>query len=150
MSYQNFLSDRLLVIEDPENQTAHSFHSLHLANRDGSGDEVVPGSVGMTFWNKWALDLSDASPWSPDGRWLLIADQDGHTYIVDTDNLHTPLLLNVDRVHGWLDATHYLASTCQLGTTELYSCVPPETCHSLARLVGEIQGLSHTEKACKP
>jgi hypothetical protein len=37
-----------------------------------------------------------------------------------------------------------------LGTTELYSCVPPETCQSLARLVGEIQGLSYTEKACKP
>ena len=138
------------VIEDPENHTARSFHSLHLANRDGSGDEVVPGSVGMTFWNKWALDLSDASPWSPDGRWLLIVDQEVHTYIVDTYNLHTPLLLNVDRVHGWLDATHYLASAYQLGTTELYSCVPPETCHSLARLDGEIQGLSHTEKVCRP
>ena len=138
------------VIEDPEDHTAHSFHSLHLANRDGSGDEVVPGSVGMEFWNKWALDLPGASPWSPDGRWLLTADRDGHTYIVDTDNLRTPLLLSVDRVHGWLDATHYLASTYQLGTTELYSCVPPETCQALARLGGEIQGLSYTEKVCRP
>jgi WD40 repeat protein len=138
------------VIEDPEHQTARSFHSLHLANRDGSGNEEVPGSEEMTFLEKWALDLPDASPWSSDGRWLLTTDRDGHTYIVDTDILHTPLLLNADRVHGWLDATHYLASTCQLGNTELYRCVPPETCQSLARLAGEIQGLSYAEEACKP
>ena len=111
---------------------------------------MVPGSVGMELWTKWALDLSDASPWSPDGRWLLITDQDGHTHIVDTDDLHAPLLLNVDRVHGWLDAAHYLASTYQLGTTALYSCVSPETCQSVARLGGEIQGLSYTEEVCRP
>jgi len=136
-------------IEDPEDHTAHSFHSLYLANRDGSGHEEVPWSEGMMFWRKGGVDLPDASPWSPDGRWLLTEDEDGHTYIVNTHVLHTPLLLNVDRVHGWLDANHYLASTYQLGDTELYRCVPPETCQTLARLAGEIQGLSYTEKVCK-
>ena len=136
------------VIEDPERGQAHSLHSLHLVNRDGSGDEVLPGSEGMTFWNRWALDLSDASPWSPDGRWLLTMDQDGNTYVVDTERLDMPFLLHVGRVHGWLDATHYLASTYQLGDTELYRCVPPENCHALARLAGEIQGLSYTDRRC--
>ncbi len=109
----------------------------------------VPDSEGMTFWEKWSSDLPDASPWSPDGRWLLTRDRAGHTYIVDTDTPHTPLLLNVDRVHGWLDATHYLASTQQSGNTELYRCALPETCQSLARLAGEIQGVGYTEKVCE-
>ena len=121
-----------------------------MVNRDGSGDEVVPGSEGMAFWTAWAMDLRAASPWSPDGCWLLTLDQDGNTYLVDTARLGTPLQLRVDRVHGWLDATHYLASISQSDNAELYRCVLPETCQLLARHAGEIQGLSYTAKVCKP
>lgn len=128
-----------LVIEDPEHHAVHISHSLHLVDRDGSGDVEVPGSEGM-----WT------GPWSPNGRWLLTVDRDGHTYIVDTDIMHTPLLLNVGRVHRWLDSAHYLASTYHAGGTELYRCMPPETCFSLGQLDGEIQRLDYTSKLCQP
>lgn len=75
-------------------------------------------------------------------------DHDDRTYIVDTNALHAPLCLNVGRIHGWLDATHYLASIHQAGDTKLYYCVPSETCQPLAQFVGEIQGLSYTKKVC--
>jgi len=124
-------------IEDPESQTARSAHTLHLADRDGSGDVIVPDSEGMSLFS-----------WSPDGRWLLTTDPDGHTYIVDTDALHAPLLLTVDHVHRWLDATHYLASTFHSSSTELYRCVPPEGCQLLARLSGRVRAVTYAGQIC--
>jgi WD40 repeat protein len=127
---------------------------LHLANRDGGGVVMVPGSGGMKLGWAWGADLRGASVWSPDGRWLLVRDDlaSANTYLVDTERLDTPFLLGVSRVHGWIDATHYLASAYHWSEryTNLYLCMPPVTCRFLARLEGEIQGLSYTEKVCKP
>jgi hypothetical protein len=128
--------------EDPERP------DLHLANRDGSGDVVVPDSAGKGFWHKSSVgDLFISSSWSPDGRWLLTTSQENVYYIVDIESLDTHPLLEVDRVHGWLDSAHYLASTSQLGT-ELYCCVPLGACHHLARISGGLRGLSYTDKVC--
>lgn len=138
-----------LVVEDPEDHTARSVHSLRLANRDGGGDTVVPDSEGMTLGGS-VPELTDSSPWSPNGRWLLTTDEDGRTYVIDTDRLDARLHLNVDRVHGWLDATHYLASTYQLDNTELYRCALPDTCEPLAQFAGEIRVLSYTGEVCTP
>jgi hypothetical protein len=117
--------------------SAYSDCGIRLLRRDGSGDGAVPGSEDM-----------NPSSWSPDGRWLLTQGQDGHTYIVDTQAMHVPLPLDVGRVHGWLDPTHYIASTERAGHTELYRCVVPQACQSLARLPGPISKLSLTGKRC--
>jgi hypothetical protein len=136
--------------EDPERP------NLHLANRDGGGDVVVPDSAEKSFWHKSSVrDLFISPSWSPDGRWLLTTSQ-GNIYIVDIELLDMHQLLDVDRVHGWLDvdrvhgwldSAHYLASTSQLGT-ELYRCVPLGACHYLAWIAGGIKGLSYTDKIC--
>jgi hypothetical protein len=127
--------------EDPERP------NLHLANRDGGGDVMVPDSAGKSFWHKSSVrDLFVSSSWSPDGRWLLTTSQE-NSYIVDIASLDTHPLLDVDRVHGWLDSAHYLASTSQLGT-DLYRCVPLGACHYLARIAGGLKGLSYTDKIC--
>jgi hypothetical protein len=138
------------VVEDAESGASSSSHMLHLVDSDGEADVEIPGSQGMQLWTAWAQDLVGASPWSPDGRWLLTFDGDGHTYIVDTDVLQAPQALSVDRVHGWLDATHYLASTYGASDTELYYCVPSETCFSIEQLDGRIQRVSYADGLCEP
>ena len=116
--------------------------SVHLVNRDGSGDTVIPGSEGMSF--------PEDAPWSPDGHWLLLEDNSYLPYIVDTNVPHLPIPLNVDRVHGWVDATHYLASTYRGDASELYLCTLPEACQSLARFEGVIRNLSYTDQVYRP
>ena len=116
--------------------------SVHLVNHDGSGDTVIPGSEGMSF--------PEDPPWSPDGHWLLLVDYNRLPYIVDTNVLHTPISLNVDRVHGWVDATHYLASTYREDVSELYLCTLPETCRLLAQFAGQIRSLGYTEQVYQP
>jgi WD40 repeat protein len=117
--------------------SAYSNYGIRLLRRDGSGEGIVPGSEDM-----------NPSSWSPDGRWLLTQGQDGHTYIVDIQAMHAPLPLDVGRVHGWLDARHYIASTERADHTELYRCVAPQTCQSLARFPGPISRLSLTGERC--
>jgi len=127
-----------------------SSYRLHLVNRDGSRDKVIPGSKGLLFWeSQQHMDQDWQSPWSPDGHWLLIMDQE-RTYIADTYNLHAPIPLSVDRVYGWADATHYLASTYRESVSELYLCTPPEECEPLAQFEGAIQSLSYTEQVYRP
>jgi WD40 repeat protein len=118
-------------------------HSIHIANRDGSGDQVIPGSEGM-------LSFPDSVRWSPDGHWLLLVDNNYLPYIVETYDLHAPIALSVDRVYGWVDATHYLASAYREDASELYLCTPPETCQRLAQFEGAIQSLSYTEQVYQP
>lgn len=79
----------------------------------------------------------------------MIMDQE-RTYIVDTYDLHAPIPLNVDRVYGWADATHYLASTYREDIAELYLCSPPETCQLLAQFEDWIQSVSYTEQVYRP
>ncbi len=116
--------------------------SVHLVNRDGSADKVIPGSEGMSF--------PEDPPWSPDGHWLLLVDSNDLPYIVDTNVPHLPIPLSVDRVHGWVDATHYLASTYREGVSELYLYTLPEACQSLARFEGVIRSLSYTQQVYRP
>ncbi|HOU14121.1 MAG TPA: HEAT repeat domain-containing protein [Anaerolineae bacterium] len=125
-----------------DNRDAYPY-SIHMANRDGSGDQVIPGSEGM-------LSFPDSVRWSPDGHWLLLVDNNYLPYIVDTYDLHAPIALSVDRVYGWVDATHYLASAYQEDASELYLCTPPETCQRLAQFEGSIQSLSYTEQVYQP
>ncbi len=116
--------------------------SVHLVSRDGSADKVIPGSEGMSF--------PEDAPWSPDGHWLLLVDDKGLPYIVDTNVPHLPIPLNVDRVHSWVDATHYLASTYRESISELYLCTLPEACQSVARFEGVIRNLSYTAQVYQP
>ena len=125
-----------------DNRDAYPY-SIHMANRDGSGDQVIPGSEGM-------LSFPDSVRWSPDGHWLLLVDNNYLPYIVDTYDLHAPIALSVDRVYGWVDATHYLASAYREDASELYLCTPPETCQRLAQFEGSIQSLSYTEQVYQP
>lgn len=123
-------AERLLYI--PVSQRA----PLHLANRDGSGDVVVPGSEGMRMEG---MSLQGGyrkmSSWSPDGRWILTY-RERDFYLVDTHKLSTPQPLDVERVYGWLDAGHYLASYSGESYVDLYRCVPLGTCEFLAHVPG--------------
>ena len=103
---------------------------LHLVNRDGSGDVVVPGSEGMSLQGGYG---SEASSWSPDGRWILTY-RERDSYLVDTHKLSTPQPLDVERVYGWLDAGHYLAGYSGESYVDLYRCVPLGTCEFLAHV----------------
>ncbi|MBL7201970.1 MAG: HEAT repeat domain-containing protein [Anaerolineae bacterium] len=48
-----------------------------------------------------------------------------------------------------IDATHYLTSTSESGYTEFLYCASDGTCHTLARLRGEIRRMSHTDQRCE-
>lgn len=118
---------------------AYSLARVHLANRNGSRDRGIPGSLGMRV-----------SSWSPDGHWLLLTDHNNHPYIVDTLALRAPISLSMDHVHGWAGAMHYLASTYREDIAELYLCAPPETCQLLAQFEDWIQSVSYTEQVYRP
>ncbi|KPL17009.1 MAG: hypothetical protein AMJ93_15220 [Anaerolineae bacterium SM23_84] len=113
---------------------------LHLANHDGSGDVVVPGSQGMILRG---LYIGEASGWSLEGRWFLAADRSGHYYLVDTDRLDVPWPLDVDIAYGWLDAGHYLAGYGGESYVALQCCVPHGPCEFLAHIAGRIAALSY-------
>jgi hypothetical protein len=136
------------VIVDNKQGTARSLHSLYLANRDGSGAVELPGPVGMSPVDPWEVWWYGAGPWSLDGRWLVTQDREGHTYLLDTDHPGAPLQPNVERVHGWLDAQHYLASTFSSDTTTLLRCALPETCHPIAQIKGQFWNLAYNPQHC--
>jgi hypothetical protein len=54
---------------------------LYLAARDGSHEQLIPGSEGMS------PARGRFSPWSPDGRWLLAMNEMRAHYLVDTVDL---------------------------------------------------------------
>lgn len=136
--------------EEPDSEPGYSLHTIHLVNRDGSEDEIIPDSEGMLFCHTCDLGSHNAPLWSPDGRWLLLVDRNYHPYIVDTYALNAPIRLSVDYARGWVDATHYLASTYQDNHTTLYRCVPPETCQPLAQFEGWLSSLSYTQQVYRP
>jgi hypothetical protein len=47
-----------------------------------------------------------------------------------------------------INATHYLTSTIESGYTEFLYCASDGTCHTLARLRGEIRRTSYTDQRC--
>jgi Tol biopolymer transport system component len=124
---------------------------LRLASRDGSGDRAVPGSTGMEPWRGAWSDLAGASPWSPDGRWLLVSqiapDAPPAYYLADTGRRTAPRLLDVDGVHGWLDASHYLATVSTGPSRGLYRCAADGRCQLISREV-ELGGVSYTAARC--
>ncbi len=114
---------------------------LHLANRDGSGDVVVPGSQGMILPR---LRVGEASGWSPEGRWFLATDRSsGRSYLLDTHRLDALWPLDVDIAYGWLDAGHYLAGYGGESYVDLQRCVPRGPCEFLAHSPGRIAALSY-------
>lgn len=121
---------------------------LRRANWDGSGDEVVPGMEGLApGWPQEGRGLS-TGPWSPDGRRLFAHDPAGRAYIVDADGQEATLRLSVERVHGWLDDGHYLASTLSEGRTTLYACALPESCRLLAQIEDEMYRMQYVPQRC--
>jgi hypothetical protein len=110
---------------------------LRRANWDGSEDVEVPGLEGKT-----------KGQWSPDARRFFARDEEGSTYIVDADGLDAPVKLFVERVHTWLDETHYLASTTSEGGTSLYACALPGSCRVLAQVDGQISRMHYTPQRC--
>ena len=129
-------AERLLYIPVSQGESA----AVHLANRDGSGDLVVPGSEGMIVTGGYA---GGRSVWSPDGRWFLAGNRSGRFYLVDTHNLGAPRPLDVEMVYGWLDAGHYLAGESAGPGVDLCRCAPLGPCEFLARVPGGITAYSY-------
>jgi dipeptidyl aminopeptidase/acylaminoacyl peptidase len=109
---------------------------LYLANRDGSDQQPLSGSEGLS------LVRGQFSSWSPDGRWLLAMNDRGTLFLVDTaaPRVH---LLDVQVVYGWVDTGQYLAGTVPADRLEeyergedvpidVYRCAPLGTCEWLA------------------
>jgi hypothetical protein len=124
---------------------------LHLAGRDGSREVTVRNSAGMAPWRGAWSDLAGASPWSPDGRWLLVskiaANAPPAHYLVDTDLHASPRPLEVAWVHGWLDASHLLATLSAGPSRGLYRCTPDGGCQPLMGMVN-LAGSSYTAARC--
>ena len=140
VQFSRHLSNVSSVVWQPgAERLAYSLARVHLANRNGSRDRGIPGSLGMKV-----------SSWSPDGHWLLLTDHNNHPYIVDALALRAPISLSMDHVHGWAGAMHYLASTYREDIAELYLCAPPETCQLLAQFEDWIQSVSYTEQVYRP
>jgi dipeptidyl aminopeptidase/acylaminoacyl peptidase len=126
---------------------------LHIASRDGSQDTTVPKSIGMEPWYAAWSDLAGASPWSPDGRWLLASkvtpEAPPTRYLVDADAPAAPRSLDVDWVHGWLDESHFLATVSAGPDGGLYRCATDGRCLLLIREF-ELGGASYTHARCIP
>ncbi len=133
--------------------------SVHLVARDGSQNVEVPGSTGMEIWGAWQAS-EDHSAWSPDGTWLLLQDgpsasRPGSTprvYLVNTQRLASPQLLDVGSVQGWLDATHYLVSNFKGDTLEFSVCDTDRACQLWAQVPmanpDQDMSLSYVNKIC--
>jgi Tol biopolymer transport system component len=127
--------------------------TLHLTSRDGLHDIVVPDSTGLELWQGAWSDLAGASPWSPDSRWLLVSkivsDASPAHYLVDTGRRNALRSLDVDWVHGWLDASQFLATISTGPSRGLHRCSTDGRCQLLLPEL-ELTGASYASTICIP
>jgi hypothetical protein len=72
--------------------------------------------------------------------------------VVNTQQLNHPQPLDAERVYGWLDAAHYLASNSKKNDIEFFRCNPNGGCESLGQIpaVNGYQNLalSYVDNVC--